>query len=110
LAGTELISFTVTDVVPCFRFRRKITLIARRCFSYCRAALPSSQGLFSFSHRPASEELGVQQLLGGDRSRTADLSGQRALSQDKIQATVELEELAGGLPLLGDCVGTAGCW
>ena len=33
--------------------------------------LTLSQGLFSFSHCPASEELEVNNLLGGDRTRTA---------------------------------------
>lgn len=85
LAGTELISFIAAHAVPRFRFRKKTMLIAHRCFSYCRAVLTSSQGLFSFSHRPAGKELGVQQLLGRDINRTADLTGQRAISHDKTQ-------------------------
>lgn len=58
LAGTELIFFLASEMFLCFGFRVRIMLIALRCSSCCRAVLTPSQGLFSFSHCPASAEAG----------------------------------------------------
>lgn len=40
--------------------------IYQQYFSCCKAVLTQSQGLFSFSHHPASEELEVHKKLRGD--------------------------------------------
>ena len=56
--GTELILFLVTGTVLCFGFGMRIMLVTRWCFSCCWAVLTLTQGLFSFSHSPASEEAG----------------------------------------------------
>jgi len=70
LAGIELIFFLAAGMDLWFRVRTM--LITHHCVSCCRPVLTLSQGHFSSSCSPASEELGVHRELGGGRTRTAD--------------------------------------
>jgi len=65
-----------------------------------------SQGLFSFWHCSASEELGINKELGGNRTSTVDPSGQRDVTYHVMSyRMIVLGELASMLSLLGDWLG-----
>ena len=64
-------------MLPCFGFRRKIMLIIHLCFSCCWAVLTLSQGLFSFSCCPASEDSGGAQGAGRGQNQDSWPSVQR---------------------------------
>lgn len=78
----------------CFRFRRKIMLIAHWCFSWCWALLTQCQGHFSLC--PDSVELAVHNNLGEDTTRAADPSRQRDAPYHMAPClSLQLGELAG---------------
>ena len=70
LAGIEVIFFTVASVELCFGFWMRILLIPPQWFSCGRAAHTQSQGLFSFSRCPASQEAGG--AAGAGRGQSPD--------------------------------------
>ena len=53
----------------CFGFVLETVLIIQRCFCCCWAVLKQTQGLFSFSYCPASEESGGAQEAGRGHSQ-----------------------------------------
>lgn len=70
----ELIFFVKDHVMLRFGLVWKVMLQTQQCFSYCRAVIAQSQGLFCFCCCTGSQELGMHKEKGEDTARTADLN------------------------------------
>lgn len=68
-------------MMHCFGFLMKTVVIRHRCFGCCRAVLAESQGLFSSSRSPASEEAAGAPGAGRGHSQDSWHSLARGMSR-----------------------------
>lgn len=69
LAGKELTSFAVADMVLCFAFVVRKALTSHQCFAYCWAVLTQWQGFLSALHKASRP--GGGKRLAGDMAKPA---------------------------------------
>lgn len=102
----ELIFFTATSKVLCFRSATK-TVLVTQSFSCCWAVLAQGQGLLCFPLYEPSSHLGLGKRMTGHTARTADLNRLKKYSTP-YNATLSNKTGGGVVPkqlLLGNWLG-----